>query len=115
MSLEIEFEGKKMNTTIYVKMDAYDQLLLSEGVCSQLGIVQYHPAVQPWAERRRGPGVEVGKKGDAEVDAGEMEDPEDRSTPIVPTVRVKLLQTVSILPRQRTTAMVKIVGETASS
>ena len=115
MSLEIEFEGKKMNTTIYVKMDAYDQLLLSEGVCRQLGIIQYHPAVRPWTERRRGPGVEVGQKSDTEVDAGEAEDLEDRSTSIVPTVRVKLLQTVSILPRQRTMAMVKIVGDTTSS
>ena len=26
-------------------MDATDQLLLSEGVCRQLGIVQYHEAV----------------------------------------------------------------------
>ena len=115
MSLEIEFEGNKMNTTIYVKMDAYDQLLLSEGVCRQLGIVQYHPAVRPWTERRRGPGVKVGQKSDTEVDAEEVEDLEDRSTSIVPTLRVKLLQTVSILPRQRTTAMVKIVGDTTSS
>ena len=96
-------------------MDAYDQLLLSEVVCHQLGIIQYHPAVRAWTERRRGPGIEVGQKSDTEVDAGEAEDLEDRSTSIVPTVRVKLLQTVTILPHQRTMAMVKMVGDTTSS
>ena len=34
-----------MHTAIYVKMDAFDDLLLSEGVCRQLGIVEYHPQV----------------------------------------------------------------------
>ena len=34
-----------MHTSVYVKMDAYDDLLLSEGVCSQLGIVTYHSKV----------------------------------------------------------------------
>ena len=34
-----------MVTPVYVKMDAHDQLLLSEGVCLQLDIVQYHPEV----------------------------------------------------------------------
>ena len=39
-----------MTTTVYVKMDARDQLLLSEGVCSQLGILHYHPSVRPWCD-----------------------------------------------------------------
>ena len=34
-----------MHTAIYVKMDAFDDLLLSEGLCHQLGIVEYHPQV----------------------------------------------------------------------
>ena len=34
-----------MKTTVYVKMDAQDQLLLSEGVSRQLRIVTYHPSV----------------------------------------------------------------------
>jgi len=37
-----------MITPIYIKMDAKDQLLLSEIVCSQLGIVSYHPKVEVW-------------------------------------------------------------------
>ena len=34
-----------MNTVVYVKMDAAEQLLLAEGVCRQLGTVSYHPDV----------------------------------------------------------------------
>ena len=33
MELEVQFEDKAMHTPIYIKMDARDQLLLSEGVC----------------------------------------------------------------------------------
>ena len=42
-----------MRTAVYIKMDAHDQLLLSEGVCHQLGIVTYHPDVQRWRGGRR--------------------------------------------------------------
>ena len=31
-----------MKTPVYIKMDAKEQLLLSEGVCRQLGVVTYH-------------------------------------------------------------------------
>ena len=37
----------KINTTIYVKMEIPNPLLLSQAVCGQLGIVQYHPNVKP--------------------------------------------------------------------
>lgn len=47
MDLEISFDGKVLCTPIYIKMDAHDQLLLAEGVCSQLGIIEYHKNVQP--------------------------------------------------------------------
>ena len=47
IDLEIIFNGKVLRTPIYIKMDAHDQLLLSEGVCSQLGIVEYHQNVWP--------------------------------------------------------------------
>ena len=36
-----------MKTPIYLKMDAKESLLLSEGVCHQLGIVSYHIRVSP--------------------------------------------------------------------
>ena len=34
-----------MLTPVYIKMDAHDQLFLSEGVCRQLEIIRYHPEV----------------------------------------------------------------------
>ena len=42
MDLEIIFNGKVLHTPIYIKMVAHDQSLLSEGVCRQLEIVEYH-------------------------------------------------------------------------
>ena len=45
MEMDITFQDKTMNTTVYIKMDASDQLLLSEGVCRQLGVVSYHPSI----------------------------------------------------------------------
>ena len=41
-----------MKTPVYVKMDAPEVLLLSEGVCRQLKIVTYHPEVK--ASRKSG-------------------------------------------------------------
>ena len=43
--LDITFLDKTLHTPVYVKMDAPDSLLLSEGVCRQLGIVSYHPSL----------------------------------------------------------------------
>lgn len=48
MELKVEFGDKTMKTVVYIKMDAREQLLLSEGVCRQLGLVMYHPDVQVW-------------------------------------------------------------------
>ena len=45
LQLNLTFGEYTMSTPVYVKMDAEDQLLLSEGVCRQLGIVSYHPNV----------------------------------------------------------------------
>ena len=72
MDLDITFGDKTMRSPIYIKMDAHDSLLLSEGVCSQLGIVSYHPDVES-------------KEPSAVLEEA-----------AVPTVRVCLLQSVSI-------------------
>ena len=48
MDLDIKFQGKTMCTPVYIKMDSHEQLLLSEGVCRQLGILTYHPSVESW-------------------------------------------------------------------
>ena len=45
MEIDITFQEKTISTTVYIKMDAVDQLQLSDGVCWQLGIVTYHPSV----------------------------------------------------------------------
>ena len=50
MDLQVVFDGNMLVTPIYIKMDAHDQLLLSEGVCSQLGILEYHKNVWPGRE-----------------------------------------------------------------
>ena len=52
MELTITFANKEMSTQVYIKLDAADHLLLSEGICRRLlDIVTYHPAVEKW---RRG-------------------------------------------------------------
>ena len=48
IDMDLTFDGKTMCTPVYIKADAHDQLLLSEGVCRQLGILHYHPSVEPW-------------------------------------------------------------------
>lgn len=55
MELTISFEGKAIDTMVYIKMDAEDHLLLSEGVYSQLGVVTYHPKAKVSGETGRVP------------------------------------------------------------
>ena len=45
MDLDISFERNTMRTPIYIKLDTAEQLLLSEGVCRQLGILHYHSSM----------------------------------------------------------------------
>ena len=71
--LDITFGGYTMSTPVYIKMDAEEQLLLSEGVCRQLGIVSYHPQVEVW----RGCQKQAGQHTENKVK--------------VPTIRVKLI------------------------
>ncbi len=46
MELDVAFGEQTMRTAVYVKMDAHDQLMLSEGVCRQLEILSYHTDVE---------------------------------------------------------------------
>ena len=66
-----------MMTDIYVKVDASEPLLLSKGVCCQLGIVTYHP----------------------EVDASQPPAQEVGATVSVLTVKVRHVQSVKLLPK----------------
>lgn len=54
MDLDISFGEKTLTTPVYIKMDAEDPLLLSEGVCRQLEIITYHPGVEIWHGSRKG-------------------------------------------------------------
>ena len=104
MDLDITFGDHTMKTAVYIKMDAHDQLLLSEGVCRQLGIVHYHPSVERWRGGRRQPtqqqtnsaSPKIEPQGDTSLSAGD--DQEQEAT--VPMVRVQLLQSTYVLPHQ---------------
>ena len=89
MELEIEFGDRTMKTVVYIKMEAREQLLLSEGVCRQLGLVMYHPDVQVWR----------GSKNKEPTDIA-----------IVPLVRAKLVNSVRILPQQCSLVSVELEG-----
>ena len=82
-----------LRTTIYIKMDASDQLLLSEGVCRQLGIVSYHDSIT---------------SGKVMKDPAEVKPP--RGIAIVPTIRVNLVKTVRIPANQGAVVAVQLSG-----
>ena len=100
--IDIEFQGKTMRTPVYVKMDAPEQLLLSEGVCRQLGVITYHTEVQP-KERVKADKPTRVSKTTKEDDC------------VVPTVRVRLVKDVRILPNECLTTQVKLEGEIKTS
>lgn len=77
LKLDVSFGDRTMTTDVYVKMDASEPLLLSEGVCRQLGIVTYHP----------------------EVEAPQPQAQEVGATACVPAVKVQLVQSVKLPPR----------------
>ena len=95
-----------MITPVYIKVDAHDQLLLSEGVCRQLGILQYHPSVESWRGGKK-KSVQRATESPPESPASEdrtavaTESASDKPGDArVPTVRVNLLQSTRLLPHQ---------------
>jgi len=70
-----------MKTAVHIKMDAVDQLLLSEGVCRQLGIISYHGDVKKCRGAKQGA-----------------------------TNQVKIVKTVCVLPHQSVMAQVQVPG-----
>ena len=78
-----------MKTPIYIKMDAKEQLLISEGGCRQLGIVKYHKEVRPGDSTRR---------GNAQTEEVYL-----------PSVRVLLVQTIKLRPEECVVAEVRLV------
>ena len=103
LDLDITFGDKAINTPIYGKMDAKEDLLLSEGVCRQLNIVTYHPEVGPVTKitargQSLGPGQSAGKAADTVTDTDAVTD----------SVTVKLVKTVCVLPSQSVMAQVQL-------
>ena len=91
LQLDISFGGKTMQTRVYVKMDAHDQLFLSEGVCRQLGILAYHPDV-------------IVKKSSSQCEG------KSEGVATVPTIRVHLLQSIKVPAGQSTLVPVHLQG-----
>lgn len=86
--MSIEFDGKSLTTPVYLKMDSPDRLLLSEGVCRQLGIIMYHNEVCS-----------------VKTNSGKTA-PRDKSLSTVPLVQVSLIKKVNLLPHQSIVAQV---------
>ena len=95
MDLEILFDNKAMVTPVYIKMDAHEQLLLSEGICRQLGIIHYHPSVKP--------------HGKISQNTNELDSPSRSTSEVtVPTVIVNLVESVRALPGQSLVAKAQL-------
>ena len=108
LELDITFGETTMRTPIYVKMDAHDQLLLSEGVCRQLGMISYHPDVKPWARIRSKPAPSVmGEESPTSSASPDGECEEAR----VPVVQVMLLQSLRIPPQSAVNVQVRLDGD----
>ena len=100
IDLNVTFNDQEMRTPVYVKTDAHEQLLLSEGVCRQLGILQYHPDVEPWRggkKQKQNPPRPTESRNQSNPRATTRNaDEEAQPSPKddvagVPTVRVRLL------------------------
>ena len=95
MNVDITFANKTMKTPMYIKMDAHEQLLLSKGVCRQLGIITYHQDVVPLRKSSQKKPLEQPKRMEPVVET-EAEETEG----IMPPVRVSLVRTISLFPYQ---------------
>ena len=106
-----------MCTPVYIKADAHDQLFLSEAVCRQLNIIQYHLDVEPWRGGRKRnqscPSAEPPSQATSPtakaVPAESVRSPDNTDVGVL-TVRVRLLQSVKLLPHQGTTVAVQVEG-----
>ena len=92
MDLDITFRNTTIRITVYLKMDAQEQLLLSEGVCSQLGLVTYHPEVAA-----------------THVQGLAAEDREPTELVQVPVMSVQLESMTSVLPHSEARADICIL------
>lgn len=91
MDMTITFGGRVLTTSVYIKMDTEEPLLLSEGVCRQLGIIQYHPDVreQSLKERREAVSATLPRDRDEPVER-------PREDTVVPRTSVRLVQSLRL-------------------
>ena len=100
MELEISFQRKAMKTMVYMKMGALDELLFSEGVCRELGIVTYHQSLyQP--DQTQNP---------VNSPVCEPESPTKQTT-LVPCVRLNLVKSLKLHPSQSAVVSVLVEGD----
>ena len=90
IDLDITIGDHGMRTPAYVKMDAKEPLLLSEGVCRQLQAVEYHPSVTV-------------------TSAPHGKCPSANTTPPIPAT-VKLVRPVRVPPCSSVVASVQVDG-----
>jgi len=88
-----------MTTPVYVKMDVPEELLLSEGVCRQLGIINYHSEVKPFRTLKTGSAAETQNY--------------ERYT--VPMIRIITNEDVRLLPNQCVMTQVRLDGKIGAS
>ena len=122
MDLDVTFGERTLNTPVYIKVDAADQLLLSEGTCRQLGIVSYHPAVETWRGGGRasqlskqhswsrlpatGRTTEEPLEGRQKTTSSTSDSSDSQAR--VPLIRVNLVQTTHLLPHQSRVVEVRV-------
>ena len=99
MSMKVSLGDRTVTTTVFVKLMAPHQLLLSESVCRQLEIVSYrcvHPSVQT---------VETEKRSTAEFPTTEEGSTEEGPKP---AASVKLISVVRLPAHHSTATPVKV-------
>ena len=117
MDLDISFDDSTMTKPVHVKMDAQDQLLLSEGVCRQLGRLQYHQSVERWRRGKRRPAhSDSGSASEHTTNPGgpptSTESTSDQTNGAkVPTIRVNLLQSTHVLPHLSKVVEVAVISK----
>ena len=105
MDLTISFAG---TTPVYLKMDTEEPLLLSEGVCRQLGIIQYHPEVEVHTLKER-------QKAAAATGAEKTDEPTDKplEDAVVHMISVRLVNSLKLLPSHFAVVTVEVDGVSA--
>ena len=119
MDLDICFGNKTMCTPVYIKADAHEQLLLSEGVCRQLGILEYHTSVEPWRGGRKQnqsatqanapnrPEMST-RDGSWHTSHIDVQDQPAEQAVGVPTVQVRLMRSLRLLLHQGASVSVQL-------